>query len=149
MARDPLHCFSPFYLVIPGALMKLTIIKLDSLSSQDLLDLAKIWPRQSPGVWQQWLTPEQMIFAARFNDRLLAAVKVSVRDSQAKLDDLCVREVTRRRGVGLYLLEILQQQLPKVAELTMDDIAEDAGLAAFMRACGFKLEENVWRKSRN
>ena len=43
-----------------------------------------------------------MLFAARFNERLLGAVKIALQDDRAELQDLLVREVTRRRGVGLY-----------------------------------------------
>lgn len=126
--------------------MKLTIVKLERLTAQDLLDLAKIWPQQSVNSWQDWLTEKQMIFAARFNDRLLAAVKVSVVDAQATLTDLCVRNVTRRRGVGLYLVQDVQQQLPEVITFSMRRDGEDAVLDAFMLACEFRLEGDYWRK---
>ncbi|MEG3133162.1 aspartate 1-decarboxylase autocleavage activator PanM [Rouxiella sp. T17] len=126
--------------------MKLTIVKLETLTAQDLLDLAKIWPQQSVNSWQNWLSETQMIFAARFNDRLLAAVKVSVVDAQATLTDLCVREVTRRRGVGLYLVQDLQRLLPEVTGFSMHRNDEDAVLDAFMSACGFTLEGNDWCK---
>lgn len=126
--------------------MKLTIVKLERLTAQDLLDLAKIWPQQSVNSWQDWLTETQMIFAARFNDRLLAAVKVSVVDAQATLTDLCVRDVTRRRGVGLYLVQDVQRQLPEVVTFSMRRDGEDVVLNAFMLACEFRLEGDYWRK---
>ena len=89
-----------------------------------------------------------MIFAARFNDRLLGAVKVSIRGNEAELSDLCVREITRRRGVGLYLIEDLQAQLPHITSLSMVDNSSDEVLSAFMRACGFSRTGNDWRKVR-
>lgn len=36
--------------------MKLTIERLITLTHQDVIDLAKIWPNQLPVVWQQWIT---------------------------------------------------------------------------------------------
>ncbi len=127
--------------------MKLTIEKLGPLSAQDKIDLAKIWPNQRPTEWQ---TDEhdKMIFGARFNDRLLAAVKVRIDGERAELEDLCVREVTRRRGVGLYLLEDLQFQLPRIQHFSMPTRPDDPVLGAFMRACGFELTPGGWAKAR-
>ncbi|MFP1528661.1 aspartate 1-decarboxylase autocleavage activator PanM [Escherichia coli] len=42
------------------------------------------------------------MYAARFNERLLAAVRVTLSGTEGALDSLRVREVTRRRGVGRY-----------------------------------------------
>ena len=66
-----------------------------------------------------------MLFAARFNERLLGAVKIALQDDRAELQDLLVREVTRRRGVGLYLVQDAQRQLPQVAHWQLST----AGLA--------------------
>ncbi len=137
--------------------MKLTIEKLGLLSAQDKIDLAKIWPDQQLSDWQltdSLLSNEhksggeqQVIFAARFNDRLLGAVKVSISHGQAELSDLCVREVTRRRGVGLYLIEDLQQQLPDVKSFSIPSVNDNPVFDAFMHACGFKLKGSQWHKS--
>jgi|GEM_PF-50294 len=138
--------FQSFFLCYLCLIMKLTIEKLDQLTAQDEIDLAKIWPQQQPADWQRWMNEQRMIFAARFNARLLGAVKVSVVETQAELSDLCVREVTRRRGVGLYLLEDLQAQLPAIKALSMQAESNDPVLAAFMQACGFTLHNGNWHK---
>ncbi|WP_182090628.1 aspartate 1-decarboxylase autocleavage activator PanM, partial [Serratia sp. ME43] len=57
--------------------MKLTIERLTALSPQDLIDLGKIWPHQQPEQWQSWLSGGKALFAARFNERLLGAVKIA------------------------------------------------------------------------
>jgi hypothetical protein len=126
--------------------MKLTIQKLNSLSAQDLIDLAKIWPEQSPAEWQCWLDNDRALFAAKFNERLLAAVKISLTGESAELHDLLVREVTRRRGVGLYLVEDTLAQMPQVKSWTMKAEAEPV-LDAFMLACGFSRDNGRWIKS--
>ncbi|GAA3910612.1 MULTISPECIES: aspartate 1-decarboxylase autocleavage activator PanM [Gibbsiella] len=130
--------------------MKLTIERLAALSSQDLIDLGKIWPQQQPGDWQRWLSEGRALFGARFNERLLGAVKVELDGGSARLHDLQVRELTRRRGVGLYLIEDVQRQMPAVkhwrlsaAELPAE--ARDA-LGAFMLACGFTQQGEDWQK---
>ncbi|CAM3900453.1 aspartate 1-decarboxylase autocleavage activator PanM [Rahnella victoriana] len=126
--------------------MKLTIQKLTSLSAQDLIDLAKIWPEQTESDWQASLQNDLALFAAVFNERILGAVKITLDGDQGQLSDLRVREVTRRRGVGLYLMEELQAQLPQVKSWTMHAEPEPV-LNAFMQACGFVREGNVWKKS--
>ncbi|AEX54060.1 putative acetyltransferase [Rahnella aquatilis CIP 78.65 = ATCC 33071] len=126
--------------------MKLTIKKLTSLSAQDLICLAKIWPEQTESDWQASLQNNRALFAAVFNERILGAVKITLDGNQGELHDLRVREVTRRRGVGLYLIEDLQAQLPQVKSWTMK-ADDDAVTAAFMQTCGFTREGNVWKKS--
>jgi GNAT superfamily N-acetyltransferase len=131
--------------------MKLTIERLASLSQQDELDLAKIWPQQTVAQWRAWLdAPENRIFAARFNDRLLAAVKVSVTGENAHLNDFNVRELTRRRGVGLYLLEDTLRQMPDVTCWQVSDDGVDAGQRTawglFLQAVGFVPNAWGWEK---
>ena len=53
--------------------MKLTIIRLENFSDQDQIDLQKIWPEYSPSSLQ--VDDNHRIYAARFNERLLAAVR--------------------------------------------------------------------------
>ncbi|MEQ4922531.1 aspartate 1-decarboxylase autocleavage activator PanM [Proteus hauseri] len=85
--------------------MKLTIEKLTQPSAQDQIDLAKIWQDER---YQTALTTpitnEKPLFIARFNERLLAACRVDLSGESALITDFMVREVTRRRGVGHYLL---------------------------------------------
>lgn len=126
--------------------MKLTIQKLTSLSAQDLIDLAKTWPEQTESDWQASLQHDRALFAAVFNERILGAVKITLNGNQGELSDLRVREVTRRRGVGLYLVEDLQAQLPQVKSWMMKAEPEPV-LDAFMQTCGFVCEDNVWKKS--
>ncbi|AJJ10014.1 hypothetical protein CH64_2819 [Yersinia rohdei] len=130
--------------------MKLTIERLTTLTHQDLIDLAKIWPEEQPSVWQTWINAGKPLFAARFNERLLGAVKVEVDGQQAELQDLCVREVTRRRGVGLYLLEETLRQLPAIQHWYLSDeqvTAENhTGMDGFMHASGFTRNTQGWQR---
>lgn len=130
--------------------MKLTIERLTTLTHQDLIDLAKIWPGQQQANWQQWISDGKPLFAARFNERLLGAVKIVVDGQEARLEDLCVREVTRRRGVGLYLIEEALRHLPSTQHWVMSDkqvTAENlAALEGFMLACGFSRDNQGWQR---
>jgi len=143
LISNPLHWRSVF---IDDFTMKLTIERVRQFSAQDLIDLGKIWPQQAQEEWQPWLSADKALFAARFNDRLLAAVKVKITGKTAELSDLLVREVTRRRGVGLYLLEQVQQQLPEVDRWILPSADNDKELDAFMQACGFVAMPGGWQR---
>ena len=126
--------------------MKLTIIRFENFSDQDRIDLQKIWPEYSPSSLQ--VDDNYRIYAARFNERLLAAVRVTLSGTEGALDSLRVREVTRRRGVGQYLLEEVLRNNPDVSCWWMADAGvEDRGvMTAFMRALGFTAQQGGWEK---
>ena len=126
--------------------MKLTIIRLTSFSEQDQIDLAKIWPEYSPASLD--IDDTHSIYAARFNDRLLAAVRVTLRGTEGALDSLRVRDVTRRRGVGQYLVEEVMRDNPAMTSWRIADIGvEDrAVMAAFAQALGFTAQQDGWEK---
>ncbi|WP_263753798.1 aspartate 1-decarboxylase autocleavage activator PanM [Kosakonia cowanii] len=126
--------------------MKLTIIRLTSFSKQDQIDLAKIWPEYSPASLD--IDDTHRIYAARFNDRLLAAVRVTLRGTEGVLDSLRVRDVTRRRGVGQYLVEEVMRDNPAMTSWWIADIGvEDrAVMAAFAQALGFTAQQDGWEK---
>ncbi|MBJ5824332.1 aspartate 1-decarboxylase autocleavage activator PanM, partial [Salmonella enterica subsp. enterica serovar Meleagridis] len=88
------------------------------------------------------------IYAARFNERLLGAVRVTLSGTQGALDSLRVREITRRRGVGQYLVEEVIRDNPNVSAWWMADLGgEDRSvMAAFMQALGFTAQADGWEK---
>ena len=116
--------------------MKLTIIRLQHFSDQDRIDLGKIWPSQDLSTLT--LDENHRLYAARFN----------VRGVEGELSDLCVREVTRRRGVGQYLVEETLRDNPAINSWRVADHGvEDRGvMAAFMQALGFSAQQNGWEK---
>lgn len=126
--------------------MKLTIVRLENFSAQDLLDLGKIWPEYSASSLS--VDETHRIYAARFNERLLGAVRVTLSGTQGALDSLRVRDITRRRGVGQYLIEEVIRVNPDVSSWWMADVGvEDRSvMAAFMQALGFTAQENGWEK---
>ena len=126
--------------------MKLTIIRLQHFSDQDRIDLGKIWPSQDLSTLT--LDENHRLYAARFNERLLAAVRVTLSGTEGALDSLRVRDVTRRRGVGQYLIEEVLRENPGVTSWWMADVGvEDRGvMAAVMQALGFTAQESGWEK---
>ena len=126
--------------------MKLTIVRLENFSDQDKIDLGKIWPEYSASSLS--VDETHRIYAARFNERLLGAVRVTLSGTQGALDSLRVRDITRRRGVGQYLVEETLRENPDVSSWWMADVGvEDRSvMAAFMQALGFTSQENGWEK---
>ena len=126
--------------------MKLTIVRLETFSAQDLIDLSKIWPEYSASSLS--VDETHRIYAARFNERLLGAIRVTLSGTQGALDSLRVREITRRRGVGQYLIEEVIRENPDVSSWWMADVGiEDRGvMAAFMQALGFTAQTDGWEK---
>ena len=126
--------------------MKLTIIRLVKFTDQDHIDLAKVWPEYSPASLQ--VDETHHIYAARFNDRLLGAVRVTLSGTQAALDSLRVRDVTRRRGVGQYLLEEVIRANPSVTTWWITDagVEDRHVMAAFAQAMGFTAQHDGWVK---
>lgn len=128
--------------------MKLTIIRLQQLSEQDRQDLSKVWPQQDIAALESELDEQHRVYAARFNDRLLGAVRLEISGMQGKLSQLQVREVTRRRGVGQYLLEQTLAQNASIGHwwVAKDGSDEPAVIAAFMQAAGFHADASGWIK---
>ncbi|EHG7887962.1 aspartate 1-decarboxylase autocleavage activator PanM [Citrobacter sp.] len=126
--------------------MKLTIVRLDNFSDQDLIDLGKIWPEYSASSLS--VDETHRIYAARFNERLLGAVRVTLSGTQGALDSLRVRDITRRRGVGQYLIEEVIRENPDVSSWWMADVGVENRIvmAAFMQATGFAERENGWER---
>lgn len=56
---------------------------------------------------REYLTADRSFLCARFNDRLLGAVAVRDAEGAWWLSHLCVRKLTRRRGVGSRLLTLV------------------------------------------
>jgi len=81
-------------------------------SPQDRIDIHKIfldYPEAvSPADVDAWLNAGEL-YAASFNDRLLGACRLVSHEDRWQVDFLCVRKVTRRRGVAYKLVLDLQQ----------------------------------------
>ncbi len=87
-------------------------------SQQDLVDLAKIFADAPEWLLAPHATADALIHhaltqgtlvAGRFNDRLLGAGVLQRGSTNWQLSHLCVRKITRRRGVGKRILEESQR----------------------------------------
>lgn len=94
--------------------MPVTVETIRTPSQQDLTDLAKIYadapawllaPHADAESLIQAALAEGSLIAGRFNDRLLGAALLHRDASHWQLSKLCVRKVTRRRGVGRRIID--------------------------------------------
>ncbi len=100
--------------------MPIIVEQVTEPNEQDFIDLIKVYSdypnfssKDETGI-KQWLAeqlsaPNQRLYAARFNDRLLGAACLQGLDTGTTeapliIHSFCVRNVTRRRGVGSKLL---------------------------------------------
>jgi ribosomal protein S18 acetylase RimI-like enzyme len=93
-------------------------------------------------------TPNKLFFATLFNARHLGAVQVSIEQNIAQLDLLCIRDLTRRRGVGRNLIreveKVLKEKSVNEVQLLLSEIAEpeQQGMSLFLQACGYQLSND-------
>lgn len=80
-------------------------------------------------------------------------MQVSIHQQKAELTLLCIRDITRRRGVGKNLLREVEKQLQEMGinevqlSLTHINENEQQGLKYFMQNCGYQLTaQNLLKK---
>ncbi|KPD04103.1 glyoxylase family protein [Moellerella wisconsensis ATCC 35017] len=133
--------------------MKLTIVKLADFTEQQQIDLQKIWKNQNPIQWKLEQQQNILFYAARFNDRLLGAAKVNRENEKGYITDFCIREVTRRRGVGSYLLQQICSSNPEVTRwsFSIENTPEDQRniMSDFLTASNFTPTEKALCYIRN
>lgn len=93
--------------------MPVVVQTLSAPTRQDRDDLQKIYHDAPHWLFAPYEDSQSLIdaclgdttlIAARFNDRLLGAARLRQEDSVWHLSHLCVRTITRRRGVGERLV---------------------------------------------
>jgi GNAT superfamily N-acetyltransferase len=98
--------------------MPVSVEALIEPSQQDRVDLAKIFadaptwlfsPHADAATLIEAALAEHSLIAGRFNDRLLGAALLQRGAPHWRLSHLCVRKITRRRGVGRRILEESQR----------------------------------------
>jgi len=109
-------------------------------SAQDSADLAKIYADAPAWLLAPYADAEALIgagiaqgelIAGRFNDRLLGAALLEKSEQRWRLSHLCVRAITRRRGVGRRLLDEAKR------------LADEAGKPLYLAAPKDHLESQA------
>jgi GNAT superfamily N-acetyltransferase len=98
--------------------MPVLVEEISEPSSQDFIDLQKVFqdapdwllaPFTSREALIHTAIAEHRLLAGRFNDRLLGAALLDKGEQHWRLSHLCVRAVTRKRGVARRLLAEAQR----------------------------------------
>ena len=93
--------------------MPIVVEHLEQATHQDQQDLQKIYRDAPAWLFEPFSDATQLIarcleegslIAARFNDRLLGAARLQRHQNAWRLSHLCVRNITRRRGVAERLV---------------------------------------------
>jgi ribosomal protein S18 acetylase RimI-like enzyme len=93
--------------------MPIVVEHLEQATHQDQQDLKKIYRDAPAWLFAPFSDATQLIagcleegslIAARFNDRLLGAARLQRHQNAWRLSHLCVRNITRRRGVAERLV---------------------------------------------
>ena len=109
--------------------MPIVVEHLEQATHQDQQDLQKIYRDAPTWLFEPFSDATQLIgecldegslVAARFNDRLLGAARLQRHQNAWRLSHLCVRDITRRRGVAERLVsEARRMALQDNAELRL------------------------------
>lgn len=115
--------------------------------ANDLGDLEKIYadyPLPPVTSFEHWLDMQReagaMLIAGRFNGRLLGALWIA---DDGRIEHLCVRTLTRRRGTARQLLQLLQSH---AAQLQIEQlyVADAEHLVTLWEQLGFTRQGAVW-----
>lgn len=131
--------------------MPVLLEQLTTPSAQDVADLIKIY-RDDPGFAGQdeahirRLVEErlqaQSLYGGRFNGRLLAAMVVDRQSDPWRMELLCVRSLTRRRGVARRMMELIEAEAANAGRGLIATIPTgDATLLQLARKAGFHVKQ--------
>lgn len=119
--------------------MPIYVKKAAELNTDDIEDLKKIYAdypvKSAQDRLQDYLAGKEhdgwTLMHARFNDRLLGALWIQEEDGKQIIQDMCVREITRGRGVGRRMTEVCLDTYDNLAAGSIpDEITDkDAALA--------------------
>lgn len=132
--------------------MRLSVFS-PEISQQLITDLQKLYQGylsqqqlSEASIEKMLNTSNTTFFVTLFNARHLGAVQVSRNENSAQLNLLCVRDITRRRGVGKNLVREVEKQLKRDGlesiTLSLSDMpkSEQEGIKLFLIACGYTFE---------
>lgn len=130
--------------------MPVVVQHLTQSSEQDRQDLLKIYADAPDWLLTPFVDAQELVarglaegklFTGRFNDRLLGAAWIERDADNWRLSRLCVRRVTRQRGVARRLLEEAQRlAVLQGAGLTLIADSDQAEAADFARHLGLTLQ---------
>ncbi|TEW53545.1 aspartate 1-decarboxylase autocleavage activator PanM [Psychromonas sp. RZ22] len=140
--------------------MRLSVFIANTLSTQLVIDLQKIYLNYlvedslTQQAIQQLLEQDSTrLYVTMFNERHIGAVKVQTKATQATLSQLCIRDITRRRGVGKNLLKQIESTLHaegiEQIQYNLQEVAKDEYLStqAFLMNSGYIIKDTIASKA--
>ncbi|HNL24306.1 MAG TPA: acetyl-CoA sensor PanZ family protein, partial [Pseudomonadales bacterium] len=135
----------------PESTMPVLLEQLVTPSAQDVADLIKIY-HDDPGFAGQdeariqRFVEERLqthsLYGGRFNGRLLAAMVVDRQSTPWRMELLCVRSLTRRRGVARRMMELIEAEAATAGQGLIATIPTgDATLLQLARKAGFHVKQ--------
>lgn len=132
--------------------MPIVVEHLNEVTCQDQQDLNKIYRDAPTWLFEPFADQAQLIqgsledgslITARFNDRLLGAARLQRHQNVWHLSQMCVRNVTRRRGVAERLVSEAQRMATQNgAELRLLAPAGHLEVQALAAKLKLPLDEN-------
>ncbi|WP_163134121.1 acetyl-CoA sensor PanZ family protein [Agarivorans sp. Alg241-V36] len=99
-------------------------------------DLSKISSNLEPSQWQEWQQAAQL-YSCTFNQRVVAYCVASSNKQQLMVQRFHVRDITQRRGIGLFMF---QQLLQLAAQKDLSQVtfphSNDPGVLGFYQHLG-------------
>ena len=133
--------------------MPVQLEKIEQATTEDQQDLIKIYKahlnqtdQQTESWLQQQFASGEHLFAGRFNSRLLVAVWVDEQTTHHwQLKYLCVRDITRRRGVARQLMQLLAKHAhQQQASLIVDAHQLPEVLLPLLTEIGVHKQQQQW-----
>ncbi|MCE2594737.1 aspartate 1-decarboxylase autocleavage activator PanM [Motilimonas cestriensis] len=136
--------------------MRLSVFHPQQVEPQLLIDLKKIYASAWPELQLTDLALNSLIaqkspslYVAMFNERHIAAALLSIEGNTANLSQFTVRDLTRRRGVGKYLLTqlelIAKAQGATTIATTLNE--QEQPFSGFLVAMGYQEQHGKWCKT--
>jgi N-acetylglutamate synthase-like GNAT family acetyltransferase len=139
--------------------MPVILEQISDPSPQDYQDLVKIYhdyPNLNTDEHEQWISNQlnngQLLFAGRFNGRIVGCIWATQAQDNWLLTHLSVRDITRRRGVARQLLTLLTlkaktQQINLSAENTPACETIRPLLLALEFTLTASTQSTIWQKN--
>lgn len=139
--------------------MRLSVFIAKIQSPQLIIDLQKIYNHILPEASLTEAAFNNMLsdtssntYVTMFNERHIGAVKVHINTTQAILSQLCIRDITRRRGIGKNLLKQIEKELTdkKIKNIQYDlkEVSQEEILntEAFLLDSGYSVNDSIASK---
>lgn len=133
--------------------MPIQLENLQQPCAEEMKDLVKIYqdtlnqPDQAVETWvNERLKQGLQLFTGRFNSRLLVAIWTNHTEHGWELEQLCVRAITRRRGVARQLLQLLIKQAhsQNITLYINDPVPPE--LPPLLKELNFQHHESQWQQ---